>query len=102
MVETAFPLTCTLSTVRFVNEVSPPPDNVAVPSVIDELAVKVVNVPAAAVEPPITALSTVPPFISGEVKVLFVKVCAPSVVANTVPTCGSVNVLVADKLCAAP
>jgi hypothetical protein len=41
--------------------------------------VNVVNVPAAAVEPPITVLSIVPPsmsgvFTSGDVKVLFVSV----------------------------
>jgi hypothetical protein len=67
--------------------------------VIDVLAVRVVNVPAAGVAPPITVPSTVPPsisgvFTSGLVRVLFVKVCVPVSVA-TVESIATVKVLVA-------
>ena len=65
--------------------------------VIDVLAVRVVNVPAAGVAPPITVLSIVPPsmsgvFTSGLVSVLFVKVCVPVSVA-TVESILTVTVL---------
>ena len=52
--------------------------------------------------PPNVVVPVIAPFeILGDVIVLFVSVCAPSVVANIVPTCGKLNVLLADKLCAA-
>jgi hypothetical protein len=55
--------------------------------VIEVFAVRVVNVPAAGVVPPITVLSIVPPsmsgvFTSGLVSVLLVKVCEPVSVAT--------------------
>ena len=47
------------------------------------------------------AAAVVVPVSVGAVRLLFVNVCAPSVVAKTVPTCGKLSVLLADKLCAA-
>ena len=53
-------------------------------------------------EPPNVAVPVFAAFeILGDVSVLFVSVCAPSVVAKIVPTCGRLSVLLADKLCAA-
>ena len=57
------------------------------PTVMFPVAETVVNDPAAAVEPPITVLSIVPPsmsgvFTSGDVSVLLVSVCVPVSVAT--------------------
>ena len=70
------------------------------PDAVILVAVKLVKVPALAVELPITVLSMVPPSISGVlitglVKVLFVNVSVPSCVANLVPVEGNTKVLLA-------
>ena len=61
-----------------------------------------VKVPAAALFPPITVPSTVPPsmsgvLISGEVRVLLVKVSVVSVPIRVVVTAGSVTVTFHEK-----
>ena len=57
------------------------------------LAVRLVNTPVLGVVAPIVALSTDPPLISGDVKVLFVNVSVPASVAS-VPVVGKVTFVV--------
>lgn len=68
--------------------VPPPP-----PQPVQESTVKVVNVPAAGVVPPITVLLIVPPLIVGDVRALLVKVSVPAKV-DKVPVIGRVKEVV--------
>ena len=80
VVDTVAPSNCKLSTTREASPVKLPLESDAVPSDI------VVNVPAAALEPPITAPSIVPPLISAVVIVPRFDIAAPvkSIVALAV------------------